>query len=245
MAGPVDKGDVPASALSLPSDAEIAVIEALAAQAETVIARLPSGKDAFRTRLLFVDHQRQFVLIQASNDLSANALLLAAPQVVLLAELDEWRIEITADNPRPASRDGVRAIQLSFPHAVEIKRRRLLERTPVPPRLSLRCIAYVDGEACFAGIITDVSQGGIGMLQEFSRKPLHPGMEIARYQLEFPGRDRVAVDLKVRFVGAMTGEDGPPRLKIGCQFVNPSAEALALIDEFARGNSSAPRPGPG
>ena len=57
MAGPVDKGDVPASARSLPSDAEIAVIEALAAQAETVIARLPSGKDAFRTRLLFVDRK--------------------------------------------------------------------------------------------------------------------------------------------------------------------------------------------
>jgi c-di-GMP-binding flagellar brake protein YcgR len=237
MAGPVEKGDVPASALSLPSDAEIAVIEALAAQAQTVIARLPSGKQAFRTRLLHVDQQRQFVLIQASNDLSANASLLAAPQVVLLAELDEWRIEITSDDPRPASRDGVRAIQLAFPHAVEIKRRRLLERTPVPPKLSLRCVAHVGGEASFAGIVTDVSQGGIGLLQEFSKNPLHPGMELSRYQLECPGRDRVEVDLKVRFVGAMTGDDGPPRLKIGCQFVNPSAQALALIGEFARGNS--------
>ena len=170
--------------------------------------------------------------------MSANASLLAAPQVVLLAELDEWRIEITADNPRPASRDGVRAIQLAFPHAVEIKRRRMLERTPVPPRLSLRCIGYAGGEACFAGIVTDVSQGGLGMLQESSKNPLHPGMELAGYQLECPGRERVQVDLKVRFVGAMTGEDGPPRLKIGCQFVNPSAEALALIGEFARGTST-------
>ena len=218
---------------TLPSDAEIAVIEALAAQDETIMARVPAGGRGFHTRLLFVDPQRQFVLIQASADASASAVLLSSPQAILFVESGEWRIEITADNPQPAARDGVRAIRLAFPHSVSIKKRRMLERTTLPPVSSLRCVAYSGGKERFRGNVTDISRGGIGMLQEFTSGPLRSGEELVGCHLERPGRDPVRLDLKVRFAMAMTQEDGQSVVKVGFQFLNPSEALVGLVVEFA------------
>ena len=218
---------------SIPTEAEIAVIEALAAEDEIIMARHPSGVQGFRTRLLFVDPQRKFLLILASTDSAASAALLNAPSAILRAESGEWRIEITADNPQPTVHEGVRAIRLAFPRSVEIKRRRMLERTPVPSTLVMRCAAFVGGEASFRGTVTDISRGGIGVMQDFSQTPLHAGDDLPGCHLERPGRDPVIVDLKVRFTVKMMREPGQPGLKIGCQFVDPSAQALGLIDEFA------------
>jgi flagellar brake protein len=217
----------------LPSDAEIAVIEALAAQDEIIMARVPGGGRGFHTRLIFVDPNRHFVLIQASTDPAATAVLLAVPQAILFAESGEWRIEITADNPQPAVRDGVRAIRLAFPRSVSIKKRRTLERTTVLPVSSLRCVAYSGGNARFRGTVTDISRGGIGLLQEFTSGPLRSGEELVGCHLERPGRDPVLLDLKVRFAVAMTDQDGQSVLKVGFQFLNPSEALLGLIKEFA------------
>jgi c-di-GMP-binding flagellar brake protein YcgR len=217
----------------LPSDAEIAVIEALAAQDEIIVARIPGEGRGFHTRLLYVDPRRQFILILGSADPASSAALLGAPQAILFAEPGEWRIEITADNPQPAVRDGVRAIRLAFPHSIAIKRRRMVERTSVPALSSLQCVTYSGGEERFRGTVTDISPGGIGIVQEFTTAPLRSGEELPECHLERPGRDPVLADLKVRFAVAMTLEDGQSVLKIGFQFLNPSTALASLISEFA------------
>jgi c-di-GMP-binding flagellar brake protein YcgR len=231
MTAPDQESGLSDATRALPSAGEIAVLEALAAEGEDVVARLPSGVAAFHTRLVFVDPGRQFILIQASADTTANAALLAAPRATLHAESGDWRIEFASESPQPAVHEGARAIRLAFPRSVAINRRRLQGRAAVSPQLSLRCVGYFGGSPSFAGSVIDISEGGIGLMREFSKYPLKPGTVLKGYRLERPGRDAVVVDLEVRYMETVA-QDGGPRLKIGCRFVDPSPETRALIGEF-------------
>lgn len=220
-----------------PSESEVAVLEALASEGTSLVARLASGVAAFRTQLLFVDPERRFLLIKASEDTAANATLLAGPRASLLALQDEWRIEFTAESPRPDVHGDHRAVRLAFPAAVSIGRRRLQERVEVPRHSSLRCLGPAGGTVRFEALVTDVSEGGIGLLQEFTAEPPKPGSCLAGYRLERPGKDPVAVDLEVRYTENAALPDGRPALKVGYRFLGPSQEALDLIGEFLRARS--------
>ena len=227
---------LPDSLRNLPSDGEIAVLEALAVEGESAVARLASGVPVMRLRFLFVDPNRQYILFQSSPDKAANAALLAGPRASLLVEWGEWRIEFSAESPQPAEHRGTVAIRMAFPRSVSIKRRRMQERTHVPPEFPLRCAGYVGGVACFEGTIVDIGEGGIGMFQEYSKKTLEPGVVLAGYCLERPGKEPVRVDLEVRHTETTARADGKPALRIGCRFLHTSPALGALIAEFVRLN---------
>lgn len=216
------------------SESEIAVLEALASEGAPIVARLASGVTAFRTQLLFVDPERRFLLIKASDDTAANATLLAGARANLLAVLDEWRIEFSADSPRPDVHGGARAVRLAFPAAVSIGRRRQQERAPVPMHSSLRCFGRSGAGAAFEAAVTDVSEGGVGLLQELTAHPPEPGTCLSGCRLERPGMDPVPVDLEVRYAEPAALPDGRPGLKVGYRFLNPAPETLALIGELLR-----------
>ena len=229
-----DQEAVPSPATrKLPSASEIAVLEALAEEGEPIVAQLASGVVAFHTRLLLVDPQREFVLLQASTDTAANAALLSGPHARLLAEMGEWRIEFSGENPQPVAHEGARAIRLAFPQSVSINRRRQVDRMEVPPHSLLRCVGNVGGAPSFTGAVIDISEGGIGILQEFSRYPLGPGTMLKGYRLERPGRDPLIVDLEVRYVEPRTAADGKQAPKVGCRFAELTPQVLELIAEFA------------
>jgi c-di-GMP-binding flagellar brake protein YcgR len=227
-----DRTAVPASGSASPlSDNEIAVLEALALEGTMIDARLASGVQAFHTRLLLVDPGRRFILIQAGEDTAANARLLAGPRANLYAELGEWRIEFNAETPLPVSHEGTRAVRLAFPASIAISRRRQQERVIVPTHYQLRCVGQAVGGARFEATVTDVSPGGIGLLQEASGR-LEPGTVLSGCRLERPGKTPVEVDLEVRYTERVALPDGRPGRKVGYRFVNPSPAMRELIGEF-------------
>jgi len=223
-----------AGAASPPTDSEVAVLAALAVEGTAIAARFASGMQAFRTRLLFVDPARRYVVIQASEDMAANARLLAGPCANLLAEFGDWRIEFTAESPQPATHGGFQAMRLAFPASVSINRRRQQERIAVPRQSNLRCSGKVPGGPAFEAAVTDVSPRGIGLLHEAS-SPLDPGTVLAGCRLERPGRDPVGVDLEVRYTEPATLPDGRAGMKVGYRVLDPSPAVGALISEFVGG----------
>lgn len=221
---------------SPPSDSEVAVLAALAVEGTAISARYASGMPAFRTRLLFVDPARHYLVIQASDDTAANARLLAGPCANLLAEFGDWRVEFTAESPQPATHGGYQAMRLAFPASVSINRRRQQERAAVPRQSNLRCVGHPAGGTRFEASVTDVSPGGIGMLNDAS-SPLKPGVVLPGCRLERPGWDPVDVDLEVRYTEPATLPDGSPGIKVGCRFLKPPPAIHALIGEFVVGDS--------
>jgi c-di-GMP-binding flagellar brake protein YcgR len=220
----------------LRSDAEIAVIEALAAQGETVVALLDGGL-VFRSRLRLVDPGRQFIVVDPSADAAANAALLARPRAVFLAEWGEWRIELAVTDPRQIVHEGAAAIRLRFPEAISSRRRRTLERVPVSPQLGIRWVADGASAISFEGTISDISHGGVGVLQYDPKIMLEPGMVLEGCRIERPGKVPAVVDLEVRYTKPEILEDGSQAQRAGCKFLNLSPSSIELILEFF-GNKS-------
>jgi c-di-GMP-binding flagellar brake protein YcgR len=222
----------PIAGQMLPSEAEIAVLEALAAEGETVVAQVGSGELMFRSRLRFVDPNRQHIVVEPSADAAGNAALLAQPRAIFVAEVDEWRVEFVASAPQQTVHGGTTAIQLRFPESISSHRRRMHDRAPVPIQSPVRCVTYTEGIVSFEGSILDISQGGVGMMQYDPNIPLEPGMVLKNCCIERPGSDTVTVDLEVRFTETVTLANGGRAQRAGCKFVNRSPASMALIGEF-------------
>lgn len=217
--------------------AEIAVLEALAAEGEPIVAQVGSDGLMFRSRLRLVDPDRQYIVVEPSADAAGNAALLAQPRVIFVAEVDAWRIEFAAAAPQQTVHGGTAAIQLRFPESISSRRRRMHDRAPVPIQSPVRCVIYAEGIATFEGSIFDISQGGVGMMQYDPNFALEPGMVIKNCCIERPGKDTVTVDLEVRFTELVTLANGRRAQRAGCRFVNRSPASMALIGEFVNQKS--------
>lgn len=214
------------------SEAESAVLEALAAQGGTVVAQIGGSAPLLRFKLRFVDPGRQYIIVEPSTDLAADAALLTAPRVLFHAEWGEWRIEFAAACPERTVHAGSAAIRLRFPDAMSSHRRRASERAPVPLQPPLRCVACVDDVIFFEATICDISQGGVGILQFGLDIAPEAGTVIRSCRIEGAGRNPVSVDLEVRYTGPVTLADGSRAQRAGCRFLNPTPVLTGLISEF-------------
>jgi c-di-GMP-binding flagellar brake protein YcgR len=211
--------------------AEIAVLEALAAEGETIVAQLDNNELLFRSRLRFVDPDRQYIVVEPHAEAVNNDALLDQTRVAFVAEVGEWRIEFIAAAPQLAVHGGTAAIRLRFPEAISSHRRRMHHRAPVSPQSPVRCAIYTEGVASFEGSILDISQGGVAV-QYGQNIPLEPGMILKNCCIERPGRDTVTVDLEVRFTETVTLPNGARAQRAGCRFLNRSPASMAMIAEL-------------
>ncbi|HEX4944233.1 MAG TPA: PilZ domain-containing protein [Usitatibacteraceae bacterium] len=216
----------------MPSDAEIGVLEALAADGQTIASAPGSCTPPFRARLRFVDPGRGFLVLESSGDKAADAAFLARPRTELLVEWGEWRIAFAGEEPHAASHEGVAAIRIRFPESVSISRRRMFERAPVPERAPLHCVAYSGASVIMDATITDMSQGGIGLQVESAGDALQPGMVLLGCRIESPGREPVVVHLEVRHTATTRLPDGSHTVRAGCRFTNLSPRATAFVTEY-------------
>lgn len=215
------------------AEAIMSVLQALCRQGEPVVAQLGEGEPAFRSRLRFVDPQRQYIVVDASDDAAASAALLAQTRVAFHSMWDEWRIEFSAAEPQVSMHEGAAAIRLRFPEAVTSHHRRAAERVPVPLQAPLRCVASVDDVVFFEAIVADISLGGIGVLQFGPDIALQAGTVIRGCRIERPGRPAVGVDIEVRYTGPAAFPDGRPARRAGCRFMNLSPPSVALAELVA------------
>lgn len=217
---------------AMPSDAEIAVLEALAAQAEVLSTTPGAGVPAFGARILHVDPARKFLILGRSGNFTADAALAMLQGAELRVEWGEWRIAFHIDGPAHCIHEGSGAIRTRFPESVSINRRRLHERAAVPADAPARCVAYSGATAIFDAVVTDVSKGGLGLQLDSSENALEPGMVLPRCRIERAGRKPVIVDLEVRHTSTATLADGSRATRAGCRFVNLSPEAEGLVAEL-------------
>jgi len=213
------------------TDAEIAVLEALAAHGESLESKTGACTPQFRARLRLVDRARRLLVLDRCSNEAANMALVAQPRAELRAEWGEWRIAFVAGNPVTFSHEGTAAIRLDFPESVEIGRRRIYERTPdpLPP---LRCLAEASGTVILETSVKDMSLGGLGLDVDIVASELKPGMFLAACRLECPGWEPAIVDLEVRHTTTAIQPDGSRSTRIGCRFVNLSPAAMVLVARY-------------
>jgi len=223
-----------------PTPAEIAVLEALVAEGDVLVARSHGGGPAHTVRLRHLDPAHKFLIVSASDgELPAAALPRHAP-VDFEGIFGEWRVAFTAADPQAAKHEGQAAIRLAFPEAVTTGRRRQHARANVPAHAPLKLVAYSGAATIFEATVTDVSRGGLGLQVGFEGASLHPGMVLAGCRLERDGVAGGVVDLEVRHTAGVTLADGRQAWRAGVRFVALSPEAARLVESLVE-----PAPGTG
>ena len=214
-----------------PTEAEVAVLEALAAQGEILSARDTSGATPFRARLRFVDPARQYLVVARSGDPVADAAFLALEQAELFVEWGEWRIAFAAAGPTAVSHEGVAAIRLRFPESVATSRRRMFERAPVP---TARFAAWPIPTPCRSSTRSSRTSARAGSACQIDPlgDALDPGMVLPRCRIARGGGEPTTVDLEVRHTTTSPAPMAAGRCAPGCRFVNLSPSAMALVAEF-------------
>jgi c-di-GMP-binding flagellar brake protein YcgR len=220
-----------------PTEAEIGVLEALVAQGEPLTARSQGGNELFRAPLRFVDPGRAFLILDRSTDPAADRVLLSQQSVELLVEFDDFRIRFLGERPIAVVHEGNAGIRFQFPESVSVSRRRMLTRAPVPVNAEIRCVVRAGASSPFEAIVTDVGEGGIGMLLDAPNPGLRPGMVLPDCRLEVAGREPIMVDLEVRHAAGMPLEEGRHVLVIGCRFAAFPPAAKAFVADWARSHS--------
>lgn len=209
------------AARALPTEAEIGVLEALVAQGEVLSARIDALSPLLRTRLLFVDPHREFLVVSPEVDPAAEDRLLGLDEISFFVEWGQWRIAFAGSRPQPALHDGADAVRLRFPEQVAIGRRRMHERVPVPAE-SMRCVAGSGAGNAFEATVTDISAGGVGLQVEARSVAIEPGMVFRGCRIERRAGEGQVVDLEIRHTAVTRAPDGRSLLRMGCRFVNPA-----------------------
>lgn len=229
------------SARGTATQAEIAVLEALADQGELISARTVPGAPRFHGRLVSVDRGGRCLVIARSGDRAADDFVLGQACADFFVEWGEWRIAFAGERPEAVTHEGCEAIRVELPETVAISRRRMFERSPVPAD-ALRCIAYSGAVPIFEAIVTDISRGGIGIRIDSADGALQPGMVLPGCRIVKPGHAEITADLEVRHTAAISAPDGSRAVRAGCRFVNLSQATMALVAEFSGTKAARPRP---
>lgn len=216
----------------LPTDAEIAVLEALVAEGEDLLARSAAGGLSYSVRLRHLDPQRRHFVIAAREGRLSPAALPADAPVDFEVLFGEWRVAFSADHPHHVTHEGEPAIELEFPERVAISKRRQHARASVPETSPLRLVAYSGAAPIFEASITDVSRGGIGLQVDFGGDALHPGMVLGSCRVEREGREMVTVSLEVRHTSHAVLPDGRRVVRAGCRFLAFTAQTAQFVEEF-------------
>jgi c-di-GMP-binding flagellar brake protein YcgR len=216
----------------LPTDAEIAVLEALVAEGEDLLARSAAGGLSYSVKLRHLDPQRRHIVIAAREGHLSPAALPADAPVEFEVLFGEWRVAFSADHPHHLTHEDEPAIELEFPERISISKRRQHARASVPDHAPLRLVAYSGAAPIFEATITDVSRGGMGLLVDFGGDSLHPAMVLGRCLVEREGQAVVTVSLEVRHTSHTVLPDGRRAVRAGCRFLAFTAETAQFVEEF-------------
>lgn len=222
----------------LPTEAEIAVLEALVAEEQPLVAKAGPAGAGIAVRLVQVDPVRQFLVVAAEAPGEAASDLAKAGRIELSAQTGDWLIAFSAEAPRAAPEVRAGALRLRFPQAVTIRRARQFARAAIDDR-AVRCIVRVRSQPELAARVTDISEGGVGLRFDHPVATLEPGTILLAARFERPGVEGFLANLEVRHTAVESQPGGERALRVGCRFVSPPPAAIALARELVGRNAGA------
>lgn len=227
-----------------PTEAEVAVLEALAAEGELLAATEVPGGRRFAAKIRRVDPARRYLLVVADGDDDLASRASEAERLAFALDTGEWHVDFAAAGPVPVPDEGPTALRLRFPDAVTIRRQRMFARADLSEG-DLRCLVPRGARPPLVAGVSDISEGGVGLRFAAIVTGIEPGMVLRGCRIERSGSQPFEADLEVRHTAVDTLPGGLRFLRAGCRFVvaPPAAIALAreLVGHVAGGGSSTGR----
>jgi c-di-GMP-binding flagellar brake protein YcgR len=208
------------------------ILQALAQEHSSISANIKHGHP-FSSYVLAVDPVAGHFVIAFCVHKLINAMLLDLPSVEFTATNRQGlHYTFEATSPEETRIDGEHAIQFSLPKSLLMHNRREFPRFPVPPEVSLRCIADEAGYIPFESHINDISQDGLGCLIYDPDINLETGTLLHGCRIILPNGDAVITDLELRYAAKVTLPDGSLANAAGFRFCQKSDELAKLTNQF-------------
>lgn len=195
------------------------------------------------TELLAVDPGRQQLVFDFATDAARRAAILDPGSAVLVAYLDQVKVQFDADELAESDFDGHHAITCAVPHLVFRLQRRETFRVRPPVSIPASCVLPPIGmrtEPARVRVL-DISVGGVALLLLPEDPQLAPGDEVEGARLELPDHPPILCGLRVCSTDrGMIDTRGA--LRIGCEFRGLDSTASRALQVYVFRAEKATRP---
>ncbi len=189
------------------------------------------GNDKFiLTDVLEVDPKSQNLAFSLARDAVASRGLLEAKSLVIVAVLNQIKIQFNTLAPSPCTVGGNAGFVVPFPASVLRIQRRDAFRVAIPFTRAFQCsiTSPQEGSARALLRIVELSITGLSAYLEPAKLAVEAGVVLDDARLEIPGVDPIVTRLEVRHALAAPRD----KLRLGCRYVGLPGPASALLQRY-------------
>jgi c-di-GMP-binding flagellar brake protein YcgR len=172
------------------------------------------------------------VILDCASDPAAQTSIYASIQLVVVAFLDNVKIQFTVGAAEPYRFDSRPAFRVRLPQQLlRMQRRSFTRRQPPSSRPAACLVPSPTGTGQYESVrVLDLSAGGLAMLAHPQHFELPMDRNVEHCYLDLPGVGQFSVTLRLRHVDQLG--DGETRRRCGCEFVNLGASATRMLQRY-------------
>jgi c-di-GMP-binding flagellar brake protein YcgR len=208
----------------------IALLRRLMEQRQLVRMIFSDGDEAIATTILAVNEDG--VIIDTVQDEAQIARMLKSRSASFDTSLDKIRIAFFAGSLARCSHEDLPALAMPLPDSMIRLQRRENYRVLTP-----RCTIQVAPERADAPPrlvfpVQNLSAGGLALIDSKLALDAVRGKAYENCEVQLPGVQSLVVTLRVMNSQDIMLYDGRNARRVGCEFANPSAATLALLQRY-------------
>ena len=233
---PTDDAETDESAYILRSRAEIVhVLRDLVRTRALTTVRMSGTQGTLVTPLIAVDDDADTIVFDGSGNAALNAAVVRAASLRFVSAQDKVKIRFSTAPARPVAWGGDQAFAAPIPAELLRLQRREFYRVVAPVSRAVQCIVPLSSDNHYRYVETrvyDIGLGGVAIIAQPGQIPAEPGTRYDNCRIVLPDAGNVVVTLEVRSTIEMKLINGKAAVRIGCQFVRPSAATSSLIQRY-------------
>lgn len=183
------------------------------------------------SNVLDVNDARDELIFDCAADRAAQGALCEAREIVLVAFIDNAKIQFNLGGAEPVSHHGRAGFRVALPrYLLRMQRRSATRHRPSTARPAT-CLMPMAGEpGRFEAVpVLDISIGGVAIAAHPQRFEM-PSQLLSPCYLDLPDIGQVSVSLKVRYLEPIKGPGNTRRC--GCEFVDLGGVALRSVQRY-------------
>lgn len=184
------------------------------------------------TTLWSIDPAKGKLSFAADANTPVTQALVDSQEMTVVGYLDSIKVQFDVGNLVLVRSPGGSAISTTFPRELfRFQRRNAFRVRPLLRSTPLARVRHpVIAEMQLALRVLDVSIGGCALFLPDDVPPLSPGMVMNQVQVDLDADTRFHANLRLQHVTGLNPESKGVRL--GCEFVDPGAEAQRALQRF-------------
>jgi len=184
------------------------------------------------TRALRLNPRLDRIYFEYGNHKAANSVLLRSQDVQFSVEDGRSKAQFTSPRVRDVLLDGRPVFHIPIPACVVQVDRRVHHRMQVPRITAPSVVFYLPDGRKAQGQLADLSAGGIGVVGLASDLNVRTGTVIRHCLIELSNRERVYVDLQIRYARSVVDSGGKATHRIGFSLESQLKEFADLLNAF-------------